>query len=484
VVFAGLYHPETLPQEGLWAYNYAGSDTWERFPSTSDLDGMSVQSLAFPSGVSQNPTARLVAGTNGQEMYIVTIPKPTGGGGCPYVYAFDGTGYREDNTILARVPGERGGDADADVVDRYVLQQPLAVRDGTVRLEIREFENERSYIDRVELVAVDHPAGTEVVVMDDGNLTAQREWVVPLAARTKNGGDVLTQVVSRDALSLEGKAGDTVDLTYRVPKTGLTGIVTSGGEKDPDDPNPTAAGDPDSGIEVLLKDPARGRYVSLGVFIPREKTAPRALSIPATLLGNVEPGHEFSVRLKWHSDHSLDFAGLITPVEAELTRHELTSPRIRHSARAADADALASGDGRFVELAPGETLSLEFDAVAPTAGTERSYVLVAEGHYVHLDANSEALPTAFRTYPNVPNPFNPTTAIRFDLPSQERVTVRIYSVTGQLVRTLVDEVVPGGRHSIEWDGRNDDGASLSSGVYFYRVQSRLGTETRKMTLLK
>jgi len=92
---------------------------------------------------------------------------------------------------------------------------------------------------------------------------------------------------------------------------------------------------------------------------------------------------------------------------------------------------------------------------------------------------------ANRLAQNVPNPFNPITTIEFTIKDRAPVTLRVYNVRGQLVRTLVDGVrAPGIVHRIEWDGRNDAGQRVASGVYFYRLSSREFTRTRKMVLLK
>jgi hypothetical protein len=86
---------------------------------------------------------------------------------------------------------------------------------------------------------------------------------------------------------------------------------------------------------------------------------------------------------------------------------------------------------------------------------------------------------------NVPNPFNPVTTIEYSLASPGRVTLRIYNVAGQLIRTLVgDEQRPAGFSNARWDGRNDAGTAVASGVYFYRLIAGSFVETRKMVLLK
>jgi WD40 repeat protein len=87
---------------------------------------------------------------------------------------------------------------------------------------------------------------------------------------------------------------------------------------------------------------------------------------------------------------------------------------------------------------------------------------------------------------NYPNPFNPTTTVVFDLPQggSQRVTLRIYDVTGALVRTLVDEVLPPGRHTRTWDARDERGSVVGTGVYFYQLKEDEYLATKKMILLK
>ncbi len=86
---------------------------------------------------------------------------------------------------------------------------------------------------------------------------------------------------------------------------------------------------------------------------------------------------------------------------------------------------------------------------------------------------------------NYPNPFNPVTTIRFDVPSPGgRVRLSVHDVSGRVVTTLVDEEVPGGRYSAVWDGRDGGGRPVASGVYFYRISMPDFSERRRMVLLK
>jgi hypothetical protein len=93
-------------------------------------------------------------------------------------------------------------------------------------------------------------------------------------------------------------------------------------------------------------------------------------------------------------------------------------------------------------------------------------------------------PNSFALFQNQPNPFNPETKIDYYLPNASHVSLIIYNVLGQRVRTLFDDYQEAGTHNLIWDGRSDDGMQLGSGIYFYRMQAGTFQETKKMTLMK
>jgi hypothetical protein len=94
------------------------------------------------------------------------------------------------------------------------------------------------------------------------------------------------------------------------------------------------------------------------------------------------------------------------------------------------------------------------------------------------------LPTTFELSQNYPNPFNPSTTIAYDLPAAASVQIQIYNVAGQKVRTLIDRAESAGNHTVEWDGCDDYGGRVSSGVYLYRLTAGETVLSRKMMLLK
>jgi hypothetical protein len=97
---------------------------------------------------------------------------------------------------------------------------------------------------------------------------------------------------------------------------------------------------------------------------------------------------------------------------------------------------------------------------------------------------TQILPTTYDVAQNYPNPFNPTTTIKYQLPQASHVKLVIYNVLGQRVRTLVNQKMQPGFYQVVWDGRNDQGVQVSSGIYIYRFESDGLTRTMKMILMK
>lgn len=94
------------------------------------------------------------------------------------------------------------------------------------------------------------------------------------------------------------------------------------------------------------------------------------------------------------------------------------------------------------------------------------------------------VPIGTRLLGNTPNPFNPTTSIAFELSARTAVKLEIYSVSGRLVNTLVSEVMDAGGHEVTWTGKDASGDEVSSGVYFYRLNTKEGSDAKRMTLIR
>lgn len=132
-------------------------------------------------------------------------------------------------------------------------------------------------------------------------------------------------------------------------------------------------------------------------------------------------------------------------------------------------------EGTFPNIATAEEMEEEFvlDADADTVE-----VTITEADPTPTEPDAD-LPDAFVLYDNYPNPFNPETEIRFDVPHRARLRLEVVDVLGRVVTTLVDQEMPPGRHHAVFEARG-----LPSGVYFYRITAGVFRETRSMILLK
>jgi hypothetical protein len=113
--------------------------------------------------------------------------------------------------------------------------------------------------------------------------------------------------------------------------------------------------------------------------------------------------------------------------------------------------------------------------------TTRGEIVVGEVTAVAKDAR---VIEGYELANNYPNPFNPTTTINYRVPVNADVSIVIYNTLGQIVRTLVDSRVAEGMHSVVWDGRNDAGMTLPTGLYYYNLETENFSETKKMMLIK
>lgn len=149
-----------------------------------------------------------------------------------------------------------------------------------------------------------------------------------------------------------------------------------------------------------------------------------------------------------------------------------------------------------------DVAKFQYEPIATTVGTA-AYVMWADGRssgkteilglYMHKVGNEDVAicdpgitsPAAFRLIQNYPNPFNPTTTISFEIQeSRPDYNLSVYNNRGQLVKSLHRGELTRGNHSLVWDGKDDNGNNVSSGVYYYKLSSRADNQIRKMVLVK
>ena len=98
--------------------------------------------------------------------------------------------------------------------------------------------------------------------------------------------------------------------------------------------------------------------------------------------------------------------------------------------------------------------------------------------------SNENHPKDFLLQQNYPNPFNPETTIQYTIDKPRHLTMKIYNINGELIKTLINETIPAGNHQVKWNGTNEFGEKVSSGIYFSNIKSENFTSTLKMMMLK
>ncbi len=123
---------------------------------------------------------------------------------------------------------------------------------------------------------------------------------------------------------------------------------------------------------------------------------------------------------------------------------------------------------------------------APATATDYHFRVIMDTlkSTIGIDDNIAGNPNKYELYQNYPNPFNPATTIKFDLKENAKVTLKIFNTLGQEVRTLVNSTKNAGQHHITWDGKDNAGKQVSSGLYIYRLQAGSFVKSHKMMFLK
>ena len=406
--------------------------------------------------------------------------------GCPYLFIYDGEKFMGENTVLASV--EMAQDRESDVDDYYLLKQSVLPIDSMYKLQIGEFEEEHSFFDQVELLAVDHDFGSRVAVTGDGKIFVYNpaNSQEPISCYDENGvnQDSLLQLDPEDRAFLNG-AGSLVLDFGPVPQDSTTQILLL----------PCCGGG--DGYSKTIAKVAAGEYIpQIGLLVEAEKEGVWQVvdSIPPRLaleevfidLSNYgSPNEELKIKLSW-DERGYSFSKFRCFEAKQFDQPKsLTLINASHSSLGNVSQKLAFDDNDYVELLPGEDIDLDFSYLTPEPGKTRDFVFECNGYYITDNlAKAATPPSSEELQQNYPNPFNPQTQIEFSLAEASKVSLVIYNLLGQKVVTLVDEMLPEGKHKIHWNGMDESGDRMASGIYFYRLQAGEYNEVQKMVMLK
>jgi hypothetical protein len=204
--------------------------------------------------------------------------------------------------------------------------------------------------------------------------------------------------------------------------------------------------------------------------------------ISISLWGNIETqAAAFQYQLNYNSDR-------LEPLDA-VPGDMLRNLRFDKSA----ADGKFKGvfydmGGSTFGPASGELVTFTFrektGQFSPSDLNLSEFLIVDRGSALISTEIKGQLPSEYSLNQNYPNPFNSSTKISFDMPEDGQVELSVYDVLGRKVATLINETMTAGSHSINWDGRSQDGEIMATGVFFYRLQAKDFDETKRMLLVK
>ena len=299
------------------------------------------------------------------------------------------------------------------------------------------------------------------------------------------GGDV-TGYVDSSGSSLPDNEIDQLDIDFVVSFFGQATTTAHAGR--------LADIDGDSLVWVNDLNMVAENFGTAGVDPVYKETGRPSLEQMLLRLTTESSGGEFHVQVEAEGASELRAYGLRVLFDESLSlisahQGDLLGSQPNVFATAAGAGAINLGGaliGGGTSSADGTIAELRFRRQGPpglpAVTIERADVVSGNG--LVRPRLAAQLPHQYALLPNIPNPFNPTTSIRFTVPVPAAVSLLIFDEAGQRIRTILQKTLPAGMHSFEWDGRDEAGRTVGSGVYIARVNGPGFQLFRKMTLLK
>lgn len=229
-------------------------------------------------------------------------------------------------------------------------------------------------------------------------------------------------------------------------------------------------------VQAVYLDSDTSAYSSVETFVV-DAGQTVATPIAASPINNVNVGSATAPTLSWALPVPVENEALLTYQLEVADNKEMNSPKTYEGIQTpyAVVDQLEAGTYYW------RVKSIDED------GAESDYskieVFQTDGAITDVDDINE-LPESFSLEQNYPNPFNPETNVRFALPEASNVTLKIYNVLGQEVRTLVNESMTAGVHNTVWNGRDNNNNEVTSGIYIYKIVAGQFVQSKKMILLK
>lgn len=317
---------------------------------------------------------------NGEAKYsfsvsVFELPPPPS---CPYVSVWDGQRYVIDNNLLPTSLKNNG----TEVQDYYRLEQALVPTYSNrlfsiCNLKISEFEHEHSYIDQVNLLAIDHSADCNLAVTPEGQIVTYQQPQSPMSCIDNNGTDRLSQIqsidgsISNTSTYFDGYKGDYLIINFSPIASQNAELILRSDRKcyDPGAQPPCC---------ILVQIMNNSQWQTVSTIAPRENWATEAVNLSRY----VTVGQMLVLRLYWTMPHRLDYVGLDTSPQETFEIHSATLIGAIHSTGGDVSWKLARDDGVCAELVPGQSMQLSFFILNnQNSNEERTFIFFTDGYY-------------------------------------------------------------------------------------------------------
>jgi hypothetical protein len=346
-------------------YLYSASGT---LLSLSDMPGNATEFVWAYASSTTNYYIRVNA-ADGLGLYDLEICVSDQSPGCPFVYSWNGQNYVLDNNLLPASTRSSG----TDVEDFYKLEQStIPIHQNPLfslyPLQIREFQTEHSYLDQVKLFAVDHQPDVNIAVAQDGEILTYKNPHPPISCTNKYGYNMLDRIQYIDQDYYQGYPSDylTLDFGNLNVQESAKLVMRADMEHIKDS------------IHVQILN-ATGEWQTIAKIIPRVYWATEIINLAPYLLNSTG---NLQIRLYFTAYHKLDYVGLDTTPQADITTRQSLLISATHSEKGLITLKLLCNDQIYAELIPDQQINLLFALPQKqNQTTSATFIFYTDGHY-------------------------------------------------------------------------------------------------------
>ena len=303
-------------------------------------------------------------------------------GGCPYVFVHNGIKYIEDNNILQWSENKDG--TSRDVTDFYRLEKSLVPSKGKYHLLIREFENEHSYIDQVQLIAVDYPDNVDIVPTREGKILTYSNPLKPQSCIDQNKDDQLMKIKGKVDGYFKGHAGCYLILDWgklRKAKRAKLVLYSDGPLTGYLQPAIVDLTTKTLSIHIQIQNKSGGWH-DIATLRPRENWGMDIIDISEFLPILKKYSR---IKLLWTASHKLDYIGLDISENQTVKSYTLIPLTAIHSHKGSVIEEVMKLDSNYTEIVPGEEIRFSFKSLSPPSDDyNRDFILKIRGRYIHI----------------------------------------------------------------------------------------------------